>query len=145
MTIDPDILDRARQMFFQEAMDHLETLEADILALHRGWDPNRIHSLMRASHSLKGGAASFGWQGIVALAHQLETVFQKLFSGQVHVDEELESLLLEAFDHLKAPLLSQIQTGSHDSETDIVTQTFQPSTKKSSIMGDPTLFNCPTL
>ncbi len=116
MALDPDIFDQAQQIFCQEALDQLAVLETEILALRQEINPGRIHNLMRASHSLKGGAASFGWQEIAAIAHQLESVFRALFDGSVQVDSELETLLLRAFDHLRNPLLSQIKTGSHECE-----------------------------
>lgn len=137
MALDPDIFAQAQQMFCQEALDHLALLEAEILALRQEVHPGRIHNLMRASHSLKGGAASFDWQEIAATAHRLESIFRALFDSNVQVDSELETLLLRAFDHLRNPLLSQIQTGSHQVETIGATETFRELNQRLKIHRDP--------
>ncbi|NEQ06091.1 MAG: hybrid sensor histidine kinase/response regulator, partial [Moorea sp. SIO4E2] len=75
-----------------------------------------IHDLMRAAHSIKGGAASVGLEAIKTLAHRLEDIFKAFYSDEVQLDTELESLLLKAYDCLRNPLIQQIQEGYFDPE-----------------------------
>ncbi|WP_281168661.1 hybrid sensor histidine kinase/response regulator [Chroococcidiopsis thermalis] len=73
-----------------------------------------MHDLMRAAHSLKGGAACLDLEPIKIIAHRLEDVFRALYNRSVAIDSELEGLLLQAYDCLRVPLLQQITIGSID-------------------------------
>jgi two-component system, chemotaxis family, sensor histidine kinase and response regulator PixL len=115
--IDPHIRDQAYQFFTQESLEFLQTLEAGFLTLRHDHDVPRVHELMRAAHSIKGGAASVGLTSIQLLAHQLEDVVRSLYRQDVEIDLALEELLLQAYDCLRSPLVQQVQTGKHDGES----------------------------
>ncbi|MDJ0687445.1 MAG: response regulator [Xenococcaceae cyanobacterium MO_188.B32] len=120
MSLNPDIRDRAYQFFIEEARELLQTLETGLLNLSEDRSTDRVHELMRAAHSLKGGAASVDLDAIKTLAHRLEDFFQALYSDKVEFDSELESLLLEAYDCLRSPLNEQIETGAFDTQSALV-------------------------
>ncbi|NJR44325.1 hybrid sensor histidine kinase/response regulator, partial [bacterium] len=67
-------------------------------------------------HSIKGGAASVGLGGDQKIAHQMEDVLRALYKDGVLIDQELEELLLQAYDCLRTPLIQQIQTGENEGE-----------------------------
>ena len=102
------------QFFLQEVPELLQTLEEGLLGLQQDHGSAKMHSLMRAAHSIKGGAACVGLSQIQTLAHSLETVLKTCSQTSLPVDLELESLMLQAFDCLKSPLLEEIHTGSGD-------------------------------
>ncbi len=116
--MDTTIRDQAYQFFVQEAKDFLATIEAGLLSLREDASLGKIHGMMRAAHSIKGGAASVGLPAIQKIAHRLEDIFRALYrhEGQ-QVDVEMEELLLQAFDCLRSPLMQQIEQGWHDAET----------------------------
>ncbi len=115
MLIDSNIRDQAYQFFIQESMEFLQMLEAGLLNLQQAHDTPHIHAIMRAAHSIKGGAASVGLEAIKKIAHQMEDVLRALYKD-VEIDTELEELLLQAYDCLRTPLIQQIQTGENDGE-----------------------------
>ncbi|HZG41286.1 MAG TPA: hybrid sensor histidine kinase/response regulator [Nodosilinea sp.] len=112
----PHIRDQAYQFFLEEAPELLQTIESGLLGLRSQRDTAEIHQIMRAAHSLKGGAASVGLEPIKALAHRLEALFKALYSEAVTIDGELESQLLKAFDCLRLPLTQQLAEGSFDGD-----------------------------
>jgi chemotaxis family two-component system sensor histidine kinase/response regulator PixL len=112
MTINANIRDRAYQFFIEEAPELLHTLESNLLTLSQARNASTVHSLMRAAHSIKGGAASVGLTDIASLAHRLENIFKALYSETLEIDQRLEDDLLRAFDCLRLPLMEQITTGS---------------------------------
>lgn len=114
MTIDADIRDQAYQFFIQEAPELLYVIETELVNLAQGRSTNKIHNMMRAAHSLKGGAASVGLPVISQLSHRLEDFFKTLHHEELVVDRELEGLLLETFDLLQLSLSQQIDTGNID-------------------------------
>ena len=116
MSLNPDIRDQAYQFFIEEAQELLQVLEVGLLDLRQDHSISKVHELMRAAHSIKGGAASVELSGIELLAHRLEDFFKALYSDQVEFDAELESLLLQGYDCLSHPLTEQIETGTFDEE-----------------------------
>ncbi|MBE9139474.1 Hpt domain-containing protein, partial [Nodosilinea sp. LEGE 07088] len=116
MATNPHIRDQAYQFFLEEAPELLQTIETGLLTLGQQRDTAEIHQIMRAAHSLKGGAASVGLEPIKAIAHRLEALFKALYSETVVVDSELESQLLRAFDCLRLPLTQQLTEGTFNHE-----------------------------
>jgi len=51
---------------------------------------------------------------IKEISHRLEDIFKALYSETLVLDENLESLLLAAFDCLREPLENQMRTGHYD-------------------------------
>lgn len=117
LRFDSEIRDQAYQFFIQEAVDFLQILETGLLDLSQDHSTAKVHELMRAAHSIKGGAASVGLNTIKQLAYQLEDCLRALYQDTVVIDTTLEDLLLQAFDCLQKPLMQQIETGEHDEAT----------------------------
>ncbi|MCY7337053.1 MAG: Hpt domain-containing protein [Chamaesiphon sp.] len=89
--------------FIEEAQEHLETVEQGLLDLAEVIsDAERVNEMFRAAHSIKGGAAMLGFEGIQATAHKLEDCFKILRDHPVPIDRRLESLFLKGYDALKA-------------------------------------------
>ena len=62
-------------LFIQEAGEHLETLEADLLQLENNpRDAQRLNRIFRAAHSIKGTAGFFGLTPITDLARVMQSV-----------------------------------------------------------------------
>ena len=114
--IDSDIRDQAYVFFIQEAPELLQVIETELLTLRQERSIPKVHNMMRAAHSLKGGAASVGLETIKTLAHSLEDIFKALFHEDLEIDTEIEDLLLQAYDCLRLPTIEQITTGKFDSD-----------------------------
>jgi two-component system, chemotaxis family, sensor kinase CheA len=96
-------LKRFHETFFEEAFEHLATMEAGLLELEtRGADPELLNTIFRAAHSIKGGSGSFGFTEIARLTHVLENVLDRLRGGRLAAEPALTALLLQATDLLKA-------------------------------------------
>ncbi|MDJ0703468.1 MAG: hybrid sensor histidine kinase/response regulator [Leptolyngbyaceae cyanobacterium MO_188.B28] len=120
MSIDSEIRDQTYQFFVVEAAELLQTIETNLLTLRDERSKDKVNVLMRAAHSIKGGAAFVRLNSIKELAHRLEDSFRALYSEAVEIDIELEDLLLKAYDCLRTPLMEQIATGGHDTEAALV-------------------------
>ncbi|MGF1491899.1 MAG: response regulator [Microcoleaceae cyanobacterium] len=112
MTIDTN--DQAYIFFIQESLELLQVLEQGLMTLNQEHDLSKLHNLMRAAHSIKGGAACVGLDGIQQIAHELENAIRALYPEDTVFDTELEDLLLRGFDCLRLPLTEQIETGNCD-------------------------------
>ncbi|MCS7148852.1 MAG: Hpt domain-containing protein [Geminocystis sp.] len=109
-----DTNDPAYGFFVEEAPELLQIIESGLLTLREERNTAKIHEMMRAAHSIKGGAASVGLEAIKTIAHQLEDIFKVLYNPEVAIDTELETWLLEGYDCLANALNTQIETGQYN-------------------------------
>jgi len=118
-------LDTANQQrilgyFIEEAKEHLQTLEQGILQLATSvQDAETVNEMFRAAHSVKGGAAMLGYTSIQKTAHRLEDSFKILKDNPVDVDQKLETLFLNGYDHLQ-DLIDRLESSADFSDQDAV-------------------------
>ncbi|MEM8830466.1 MAG: Hpt domain-containing protein [Cyanobacteria bacterium P01_G01_bin.19] len=106
--------------FIEEAKEHLQTLEQGILQLATSVrDAETVNEMFRAAHSVKGGAAMLGYTSIQKTAHRLEDSFKILKDNQVDVDQKLETLFLNGYDHLQ-DLIERLESSTDFSDSDAV-------------------------
>lgn len=93
-----------REIFAQEAAEHIQAIGEQTLALRRQPDDlEHLQALRRSVHTLKGAAATVGVVAVSALCHQVETMLdQALESGATPGGPEQTLLLLESCDTLEA-------------------------------------------
>ena len=88
-------------VFFEEAEEHLAALEHLLLTLDIAQpDPEALNGIFRAAHSIKGSSGMFGFDDITSVTHVLETLLDKIRSGQMHLQAEMIDVLLESRDVL---------------------------------------------
>jgi chemosensory pili system protein ChpA (sensor histidine kinase/response regulator) len=94
---------QVRLQFLEEAREYIDTMESGLLGLGAGKvKPQQMDGVLRAAHSIKGGAAMMGFQELSHLAHRLEDFFKILKVGKPEaVNGELEQLLLSGVDFLR--------------------------------------------
>lgn len=101
-------------VFFAESREGLDAMEAGLLSLETsGEDPNTINTIFRAAHSIKGGAATFGFSAITNTTHLLETLLDQVRGGKRAISVELSDALLASVDILRE-LLVAAETGDPD-------------------------------
>ena len=98
----------ARQLmttFVEELEEHVRTFNREVLALER--EPataargERLATLLRTAHSLKGAARAVNVRAIESAAHQLEETFLALRDARLQFGAEVYSLLFAALDALE--------------------------------------------
>ncbi|MFL6625299.1 MAG: chemotaxis protein CheA [Vitreoscilla sp.] len=93
------------QVFFEEAGENLESMEQKLLELNvDAADDEELNAIFRCAHSVKGGAATFGFSDVAALTHQMETLLDKLRRHELNPTSAMVDVLLAAGDALKAQL-----------------------------------------
>jgi two-component system, chemotaxis family, sensor kinase CheA len=101
----PIDLNRFIATFFDEAQEHLESIEEMAMALDSGReDPELLNSIFRAAHSIKGGSGTFGFTQLAEATHEMETLFDALRKGRGRADASTVRLLLDACDAFKGHL-----------------------------------------
>ncbi|HJP98562.1 MAG TPA: chemotaxis protein CheA [Rhodanobacteraceae bacterium] len=98
------------QTFFEESLEGLDAMEKALLALDHGVqeqgaeDPELVHTIFRAAHSIKGGAATFGFVDLAAFTHVIESLLDELRGGRRAADGETVELLLQSVDCMRGML-----------------------------------------
>ena len=89
-------------IFFEEAGENLQTMEQMLLELDvAAADDEALNAIFRCAHSVKGGAATFGFQDVAALTHQMEALLDKLRRHELSPTVQMVDLLLAAGDALR--------------------------------------------
>ena len=89
------------EFFVPEAEEHLQIVQECLLALESSPDPEAIHRLFRAMHTVKGSAAQVGLQRIARVAHGAEDLVVRLRDGEIKPSQQVIDLCLEAVDVIK--------------------------------------------
>jgi two-component system chemotaxis sensor kinase CheA len=93
------------QVFFEEAGENLENMEQLLLELDiEAADDEELNAIFRCAHSIKGGAATFGFSDVAELTHQMETLLDKLRRHELAPTAPMVDVLLQSGDALKAML-----------------------------------------
>jgi len=108
-------LSQFHQVFFEEAGENLERMEQQLLGIDiETADDETLNSIFRCAHSVKGGAATFGFKDVAELTHQMETLLDKLRRHELAPNAAMVDVLLQAGDALKAQLLRHQHPGSDE-------------------------------
>ena len=95
-------LSRFADSFYEEAGDHLVTMESLLLAFgSRRPDEESLNAIFRAAHSIKGGALAFGHVALGDFTHDLESAFDRIRKGALHLSKALVSVFLHSVDALR--------------------------------------------
>jgi two-component system chemotaxis sensor kinase CheA len=106
------------QVFFEEAGENLDNMEQMLLSIDlESADDEMLNAIFRCAHSVKGGAATFGFRDVAELTHQMETLLDKLRRHELAPNAGMVDVLLAAGDALKAQL-ARHQNGSAGAEVD---------------------------
>lgn len=102
------------QVFFEEAGENLDRMEKLLLDLDiESADDEEMNAIFRCAHSIKGGAATFGFKDVAELTHQMETLLDKLRRHELTPTGAMVDVLLQSGDALRAQL-ARHQNGDGD-------------------------------
>lgn len=119
-----------RDMFVQEAREHITNLNEFLLKLEKEPDvQEHVNTLFRSAHSLKGMAATMGYDQIREMCMAIEGLFEKFRKGEEKMSANLANSLFRCFDVLDElvndeskkielePYLQQLQNPSENENT----------------------------
>lgn len=102
MTID---MSQFYEVFFDEAEELLAEAERLLLGITiDDPDPEELNAIFRAAHSIKGGAATFGFMDMTEITHVLENLLDKIRKNEMALTAEHVDAFLAAKDVLKMEL-----------------------------------------
>jgi len=106
------------QAFFEEADELLAEMELLLLGLDlEAPDSEHLNAIFRAAHSIKGGAATFGFLALTETTHLLENLFDRARHGELKLNTRLMDAFLETKDVLQKQMSAYRDGGEPDRET----------------------------
>ena len=98
-------LSQFTQAFFVEAVELLAEMEQLLLELDvEAPDSEQLNAIFRAAHSIKGGAATFGFVALTNTTHVLESLLDRARHGQLRLNGRMIDAFLETKDALQEQL-----------------------------------------
>lgn len=92
-------------VFFDEAAEHLANMESLLLQLDLASpDDESLNAIFRAAHSIKGGAATFGFSDLADVTHILENLLDRLRKHELPLQAVMVDVFLQAGDVLRSML-----------------------------------------
>ncbi|TFI54295.1 hybrid sensor histidine kinase/response regulator [Mastigocladus laminosus UU774] len=135
MITDSEIREQGYIYFLAEAPELLHQVEQELFSLSTDFSTAKVHNLMRATHTIKGGAANVGLEVISKVAHYLEDVVKSLYNPDVVLDTQLQTLLVEGYECLRLPLTAEL-TGTKIDEQDVLQRSANVFAKLQEKLGD---------
>ncbi|WP_078576353.1 chemotaxis protein CheA [Salipaludibacillus agaradhaerens] len=90
-------------MFIDESTEHLQAMNDNLLKLENAPDDHSIiDEIFRSAHTLKGMAATMGYEDLASLTHQMENVLDGIRNGKIVADSHLLDVVFESVDDLEA-------------------------------------------
>ena len=110
MTVD---MSQFYEVFFDEAEELLAEAEHLLLSIDvESPDIEQLNAIFRAAHSIKGGAATFGFMDMAEITHVLENLLDKIRKNEMALTLEHVDAFLAAKDVIKM----QVDGHRHGSE-----------------------------
>ncbi|OWZ84251.1 chemotaxis protein CheA [Natranaerobius trueperi] len=89
-------------VFIDEAREHLQAMNQNLIDLEQNPENHvTLDSLFRSAHTLKGMAATMGYQALADYTHKLENILDSFRQGEKKITSNIIDLLLEGADALE--------------------------------------------
>lgn len=102
-------------MFLEESMDNLQTLNESLLQLEQEpEDIDKLNEIFRVAHTIKGMAATMGFNEMAELTHKMEDVLSQFREGKLKVTQQVVTVLFKCLDTLEQ-MVNNISEGIEES------------------------------
>lgn len=101
------------EMFIEETKENLQAINENLLALEQSPTNLEIVNLIfRSAHTLKGMAATMGFEKMAHLTHEMENGLDLMRNDKLAVTDEVMDVLFKSVDKLESQLTAILETGT---------------------------------
>ncbi|MGB9679867.1 MAG: Hpt domain-containing protein, partial [Thermoanaerobacteraceae bacterium] len=102
-------------IFIEETQEHLENLNSNLLLLEKDTDNIKvIDEIFRSAHTLKGMAATMGFESMTKVAHKMEDILHDVKNNKLKINSRIMDVIFKCVDTLGEMLDSIAQNGNDD-------------------------------
>lgn len=113
-------------MFIDESNDHLQSLNENMLELeNRPDDLGIVQVIFRSAHTLKGMAATMGFEDLSALTHQMENVLDLVRNDKLKMQDFIFDTLFQSLDALQSMVQDITQGGEGKEDVSSIVASLQ--------------------
>jgi len=110
-------LNQYLEMFIEESKEHLQACSEHLLELEKNpEDLTIVGEIFRSAHTLKGMAATMGFEDLADLTHKMENILDAIRNNKIKVNAEILDVVFESVDHLEEMVfdIADGGDGKHD-------------------------------
>jgi two-component system chemotaxis sensor kinase CheA len=108
-------------MFIDESREHLQAMNDNMLKLEASPDDiSIVQSIFRSAHTLKGMAATMGFEDIASLTHELENVLDLVRNGKLQMNAHMFDTVFKSIDALETMVEDIIAGGSGQADVSAI-------------------------
>ncbi len=100
-------------MFIEESKEHLQAINANLLLLEN--DPENIqivNEIFRSAHTLKGMAATMGFEDMASLTHEAENVLDLIRNHKLRTNSDIMDVIFQSVDLMEGMVYNIIEGGN---------------------------------
>ncbi|RCX21288.1 two-component system chemotaxis sensor kinase CheA [Fontibacillus phaseoli] len=113
-------------MFIDESNDHLQSLNEKMLELeNRPDDLGIVQVIFRSAHTLKGMAATMGYEDLSSLTHQMENVLDLVRDEKLKMQDFIFDTLFQSLDALQSMVQDITQGGDGKEDVSAIVSSLQ--------------------
>lgn len=111
-------ISQLKQKFISEAESLLTSLDNTLIELEKDNKNNQlVGEAFRVMHTIKGASGMFGFEKIVEVTHELETLFDLVRENKIDVTPELIDISFASADHIRSLLYDELFENPSNIET----------------------------
>ncbi|WP_126426411.1 chemotaxis protein CheA [Brevibacillus marinus] len=100
-------------MFIEESKEHLQAINDHLLQLENAPDDVQIvHEIFRSAHTLKGMAATMGFEDMASLTHEAENVLDLIRNHKLQINSDIMDVIFASVDLLEG-MVNDISEGGN--------------------------------
>lgn len=113
-------------MFIDESNDHLQSLNENMLQLENNpGDLGIVQVIFRSAHTLKGMAATMGFEDLASLTHQMENVLDLVRNEKLKMQDYIFDTLFKSLDALESMVQDIVQGGEGKADISSIAASLQ--------------------
>lgn len=113
-------------MFIDESNDHLQSLNENMLQLESNpTDLGIVQIIFRSAHTLKGMAATMGFEDLASLTHQMENVLDLVRNEKLEMHEFIFDTFFKGLDALESMVQNIMEGGDGKADVSSIVASLQ--------------------
>lgn len=113
-------------MFIDESNDHLQSLNENMLQLENNpEDLGIVQVIFRSAHTLKGMAATMGFEDLASLTHEMENVLDMVRNEKLKMQDFIFDTLFKSLDALESMVQDIVQGGEGKADVSAIVDSLQ--------------------
>lgn len=100
-------------MFIEESKEHLQAINSNLLVLEAEPDNIQIvNEIFRSAHTLKGMAATMGFEDMASLTHEAENVLDLMRNYKLKINSDIMDVIFQSVDLMEGMVYNIIDGGN---------------------------------